>query len=103
MSVLLHTPTLCLCTTISASNPLRMVCTCITQVAAHMQHPCPSNTRRWFHQFLVIYHFLDKGGEGTLSDICFPAFSMLAQEGEGSPYFESWSKVLGNLELKLGK
>ena len=61
MSVLLHMSTLYLCTTISASNPLR---TCITQVAARKQHPCPSNTRRCFRQFLVIYHCLDKGGGG---------------------------------------
>ena len=44
-SVLLHMLTLCLCTTISASNPLRTVYTCIMQVAARKQHPCPSNTR----------------------------------------------------------
>ena len=25
------------------------------------QHPCPSNTRHWFRQFLVISHCLDKG------------------------------------------
>ena len=45
MSVLLHMSTLCLCTTISASNPLRTVYTCIMQVAVCKQHPCPSNTR----------------------------------------------------------
>ena len=27
----------------------------------YLQHPCPSKTRRWFRQFLVIYHCLDKG------------------------------------------
>ena len=27
----------------------------------HKQHPCPSNTRCWFPQFLVIYRCLDKG------------------------------------------
>ena len=29
-----------------------------------MKHPCPSNTRHWLRQFLVIYHCLDKGGAG---------------------------------------
>ena len=62
MSVLLHMPTLYLCNTISASNPLRTVYTCIMQVAARKQPPCPSNTRHWFRQFLVIYHCLNKGG-----------------------------------------
>ena len=56
--------TLCLCTTISALNPLRMVYMCITHVAARKLHPCPSNTRRRFHRFLVIYRCLDKGGGG---------------------------------------
>ena len=63
-SVLLHMSTLCLCTTISASNPLRAVYTRITQVSARKQHPCPSNTRRWFRQFVVIYCCLDKRGGG---------------------------------------
>ena len=71
MSVLLHMSTLCLCTTISASNPLRTVYTCIVQVAVRKQHPCPSNTRRWFCQFLVIYRCLDKeAGGGTLLIYC---------------------------------
>ena len=39
---------------------------CIMQVAARKQHPCPSNTRRWFRQFLVIYRCLDKGGGGDM-------------------------------------
>ena len=56
--------TLSLCTTISTSNPLRTVYTCITQVTARKQHPCPSNNRRWFRQFLVIYRCLDKAGGG---------------------------------------
>ena len=56
--------TLCLCTSISASNPLRTVYTCITQVALCQQHPCPGSTGRWFHQFLVIYHLLGQGGGG---------------------------------------
>ena len=64
MSVLLHMSTLCLCTTISASNPLRTVYTCIMQVAAQKQPSCPSNTRRWLRQFLVIYRCLDRGGGG---------------------------------------
>ena len=64
MSVLLPMSTLCWCTTISASNPLRMVYTCIMQVVARKQHPCPSNPRRWFRQFLVIYCCLDKRGGG---------------------------------------
>ena len=61
-SVLLHMSTLCLCTTISASNPLRKVYECITQVAARKQHPCPSNTGRWFCQFLVITVAWTRGG-----------------------------------------
>ena len=63
-SVLLHMSTLCLCTTISASNPLRTFYMCITQVAARRQHPCPSYTGGWFRQFLVIYRCLGKGGGG---------------------------------------
>ena len=43
------------------------VYTCITQVAVRKQHPCPSNARRWFRQFLVIYRCLDKGGGGGVS------------------------------------
>ena len=38
MSVLLHISTLCWCTSIPASNPLRTVYMCITQVAARKQH-----------------------------------------------------------------
>ena len=37
------------------------VYTCITHVAACQQRPCPGNTRRWFRQFLAIYHRMDKG------------------------------------------
>ena len=40
------------------------VYTCITQVAARKQRPCPSNTGRWFCRFLVIYRRLDKGARG---------------------------------------
>ena len=47
------------------------VYTCITQVAAHMQRPCPSNTRRWFRQFLVIYRCLDKGGGVVTWVVCW--------------------------------
>ena len=36
------------------------VYTCIMQAAARQQPSCPSNTGRWFHQFLVIYRCLDK-------------------------------------------
>ena len=35
---------------------------CITQLAACKQRPCPSNTRGWFRQFLIISCCLDKGG-----------------------------------------
>ena len=38
--------------------------TCITQVAARQQHPCPSSSRRWLCGFLVIYRCLDKRGGG---------------------------------------
>ena len=31
------------------------------------QRPCPSNTRRWFHQFLVIYRCSDKAGGGAIA------------------------------------
>ena len=37
---------------------------CAMHSATCKQHSCPSKTRRWFHQFLVIYRCLDKGGEG---------------------------------------
>ena len=51
------------------------VYTCITQVAARKQPPCPSNTRRWSRQFLVIYRCLDKVGrvwhKASVSD-CLP-------------------------------
>ena len=62
MSVMLHMSALCLCPTISASNPLRPVYTCTMQVPARKQRPCLSNTRHWFCQSLVIYRCLDKGG-----------------------------------------
>ena len=42
------------------------VYTCVTQVAARTQRPCPSNTGRWFRQFLVVYHYLDKGRGGGM-------------------------------------
>ena len=54
--------TLCLCTSVSASNPLRIVCTFTLHSAAHMQRLCLSSTRCWFRQLLVIYRCLDKGG-----------------------------------------
>ena len=38
--------------------------TCITQVAAGKQRPCPSDTGRWSRQVLVIYRCLDKGRGG---------------------------------------
>ena len=53
---------LCLCATLSASHPLRMVYTRITQIAERKQHPCPSNARCWFRHFLAIYCCLDKKG-----------------------------------------
>ena len=43
---------------------------CLSACAMHSvtrkQNSCPSNTRRWFHQFLVIHRCLDQGGGGSL-------------------------------------
>ena len=48
------------------------VYTCMPQVAERKQHPCPSDTRRWSHQFLVIYRCLHRGGGGWWSKSPLP-------------------------------
>ena len=47
--------------TVSASNPLRIVCMCAMHIVAPKQRPCLCNTRHWFSQFLVKYRCLDEG------------------------------------------
>jgi len=47
---------------------------CSVHSAARKQHPCLSNTRRWFHQFLVIYRWLDKEGGGGHANVLIFAF-----------------------------
>ena len=60
------------------------VYTCITQVAARKQYPCPSNTRCWLRQFLVIYCCLDKGGGAS----CLPRERYFATTCHGTPETE---------------
>ena len=47
--------------------------------APRQQCPCPSHTRRWFRQFLIMYHCLHKGGVDSKNSQMTPATTSTSQ------------------------
>ena len=62
------------------STPCLSACT--MHSVPREQHPCTSDTGRWFRQFLVIYRCLDKGGGGGLAAAVVAAASTIAHRSQ---------------------